>query len=201
MPWCLGPSGKLVRLILQHGDIRAVTKNSRTLLHAAAASGGIYRILQVPEAFPYADLDAVDNEGVTPLYIAAEECYGHEVVQFLLGRGENAHPVNKKTWTMLHASAVSGTLQTIICFQKYNLDVNAVDSRGVTPLHCVAEAWVHVMGESVVKWLIDHGADISATDGQGRIVLHYVVLSKSQPTVISFLKNYRMAVDAMDNNG
>jgi ankyrin repeat protein len=145
-------------------------------------------------------LDVEDNEGVTPLCMAAEQDGGHEVVQFLLERGANAHSVDKKGRTMLHAAA-SGGGRTIEYFQKYNLDVNAVDSRGVKPLHCAAE--VSNNFSRAAKWLREHGADISAIDEQGRTVLHYAVLSQSPHTVNFLLEDYLtcMDLDATDNDG
>jgi ankyrin repeat protein len=70
-------------------------------------------------------------------------------------------------------------------------------------LHCAANRRSWDDSELGVKWLIEHGADLSAIDGQGRTVLHHAVLSQFPQTVKFLLEDYSscMDLDAMDNNG
>ena len=84
-----------------------------------------------------ADVNKADNEGATPLYVAAYK--GHlEVVQHLL---ENGADVNKSTnggFTPLYIAAQQGYLEVVKLLLDNGAEINKANSNGDTPLYIAA---------------------------------------------------------------
>lgn len=69
------------------------------------------------------DLETPDNQGATPLHIAAANGY-IRVVQFLLENNVSVDAVDKDLWTAVHASACWGHVINFIFFLNLNLLIN-----------------------------------------------------------------------------
>jgi ankyrin repeat protein len=98
-----------------------------------------------------AKVDAVDNEGDTPLYkvslhkVPYEE-YGSEetkgsisVAQLLLESGGDVDAQSKTQLTPLHVASYNGRFRIAQLLLEYGAEVDAIDDTGETPLHDIAQ--------------------------------------------------------------
>lgn len=111
-----------------------------------------------------ARLDIQDKEGNTPLIVANRG----RLALFLLNNGANIHDRSSTDQTMLHRACLLDTSDLLDCCFKANLDLNARDNEGKTPLFFVRSFY---MTEKLVK----KGADVNARDNKGRTCLHNAV--------------------------
>ena len=81
---------------------------------------------------------------------------------------------------------------------KKGVDINALDDRGLTPLHYAARSSTDV---SVVALLLDRGADVNARSSQGFTPLHTAASGNTKPSVIALLLDRGADIEARDSNG
>jgi len=106
-----------------------------------------------------ADVKKTDNDGRTPLWVAA--CYGHQaVVKVLIAAGTDKNKVDNVGRTPLWVAAEFGREAVVKVLIAAGADVNKADNVGDSPL------WVAVCHrhEAVVKVLIAAGADGKKAD-------------------------------------
>ena len=99
-----------------------------------------------------------NNDGVTPLYTAAEE-RRTEIVELLIKGGADANKANANYDgdTPLYAAAKHGFTEVVELLIKGGADANKENNHGATPLYAAAK---HRFTE-VVKLLIKGGADVN----------------------------------------
>eukprot|EP00026_Physarum_polycephalum_P002866 Phypoly_transcript_02875.p1 GENE.Phypoly_transcript_02875~~Phypoly_transcript_02875.p1 ORF type:complete len:834 (-),score=168.92 Phypoly_transcript_02875:78-2579(-) len=133
--------------------------DKRTALHVAASEGHIdvVRIL-IREG---ADLNFADRYNATPLDDAIH--HGHQDVAKLLVESGAKHGVGSNFGLDLVHAAGHGDLKNVIKLVENGIPINSCDYDLRTPLH-LAIAGRH---EQVVKYLLEHGADITAEDRYG----------------------------------
>jgi len=110
-----------------------------------------------------ADVNAADNNGVTPLLIAA----GKQNPNFslmLLEAGANPNTQNVYGASPLENAARHGNVQIADLLIEAGADLNIQDEDGLTPLHHAASG----TNSEICSMLIDAGADINAQDKVGR---------------------------------
>jgi serine/threonine-protein phosphatase 6 regulatory ankyrin repeat subunit B len=124
-----------------------------------------------------AELDAEDNQGITPFFMAAYSG-NYDGFKLLLEKGANLNHKTKDGATALHFAATPEIAEFLI---KNNFDVNVRDNNGLTPLHYAVECtcidqYTHLYTKKgkdyrvlvdVVKFLLDSGADVNARDNNG----------------------------------
>jgi len=118
-------------------------------------------------------INAVDDEGHTPLHLAANGG-DHEIVAQLLACGSDVNAVCAKNWTVLHYAARGGWDKVVSQLLVYNDLILAVDVTNRTALHMAAESG----HDKVVAQLLAHRPDrASATDHKGWSALHFAAKS------------------------
>ena len=126
-----------------------------------------------------------DDEGITPLHLAAADRGRVQVVRVLLEHGANVGAEDKKGRTPLHDAAeyrriygffgseydVNGKAEVVRVLLEHGANAGAEDNEGRTPLHKAA-AYGIVEGVHV---LLEYGVNVGAEDNKGRTPLHDAV--------------------------
>jgi len=96
----------------------------------------------------------------------------------------------------LHEAVVKGDKKLTNEFLKKDADVNAKDTKGVTPLvYAVAGGY-----EEIVKMLIDGGADVNAMADDGRRAL-YISVARGELGIVKLLIKSNADVNLKDGHG
>lgn len=128
-----------------------------------------------------ADADARDDDGATPLHIAAlrdEE----SLTEVLLGCGAKPNSQDRAGGTPLHLSATVGACTVSELLVAGGANVRATDAEGRTPLHVAQD-------DDVVEVLLNNGADMNARDEKGQTPLHSAALRREDGVIESLLEN------------
>uniref|UniRef100_A0A8C4GQS4 Euchromatic histone-lysine N-methyltransferase 2 n=1 Tax=Dicentrarchus labrax TaxID=13489 RepID=A0A8C4GQS4_DICLA len=144
------------------------SQNRRSALHAAAQRGLLEVCYMLVQAG--AQVDAQDKDLRTPLLEAIINNH-IEVAHYLVQNGACVyHVVSEDGYTGLHHAAKLGNLETVnMLLETGQVDVNAQDSGGWTPIIWAAEH-KHV---DVIKALLNRGADVTINDKELNVCLHW----------------------------
>jgi ankyrin repeat protein len=97
-------------------------------------------------------IDIKDNNGVTPLHIAAG--FYPKIVKYLVEQGASIDAVDIDGYTALHYGAELGEIEVVKYLIGKGANINVQDIEGQTPLD--RAKWAGA--EEVVKYLISQGA-------------------------------------------
>ena len=128
------------------------------------------------------DVNARDEDGVTPLHAAAWRGQ-KEVAELLTAEGADVNAKNNHGSTPLHDAAEKGhdrIAELLILKESY---VNAKDKNGWTPLHDAASKG----REKTTELLIAKGADVNAGMKNGRTALD---MAKRHPETADLLRKH-----------
>uniref|UniRef100_A0A8C4F0P8 Euchromatic histone-lysine N-methyltransferase 2 n=1 Tax=Dicentrarchus labrax TaxID=13489 RepID=A0A8C4F0P8_DICLA len=143
------------------------SQNRRSALHAAAQRGLLEVCYMLVQAG--AQVDAQDKDLRTPLLEAIINNH-IEVAHYLVQNGACVYHVEEDGYTGLHHAAKLGNLETVnMLLETGQVDVNAQDSGGWTPIIWAAEH-KHV---DVIKALLNRGADVTINDKELNVCLHW----------------------------
>uniref|UniRef100_A0A673A117 Euchromatic histone-lysine N-methyltransferase 2 n=1 Tax=Sphaeramia orbicularis TaxID=375764 RepID=A0A673A117_9TELE len=143
------------------------SQNRRSALHAAAQRGLLEVCYMLVQAG--AQLDAQDKEMRTPLLEAIINNH-LEVARYLVQSGACVYHVEEDGYTGLHHAAKLGNLEIVtLLLETGQVDVNAQDSGGWTPIIWAAEH-KHV---DVIKALLNRGANVTVKDKELNVCLHW----------------------------
>lgn len=184
------------------------TAAGETTLHIAAQTADDPRLITRLLGYG-ADADALmdakvwGDRGTSALHLAALRPNGAAFVTALLAGG--ADPSWKQRDTDAQAIYLAAkvadtpdTLAALVAFGSDDHAINDPDSVGNTPL------MVSVANDrplSVVRFLLDHGADVDATNDEDTTALHYATSYASDPAVISLIFDASEEPCAVDKNG
>ena len=127
-------------------------------LHVAAAVGNIEAVKQHLAAGT--DVNAKDDDGVTPLHIAATK----EIAELLIANSANISAKDHLGWTPLHGASSKGLKTVVELLIAEGADVNAKNKYGrTTPLHFAAFGG----HKEIAELLIAAGADVNAKSEEG----------------------------------
>jgi ankyrin repeat protein len=139
---------------------------------------------------------------VRPL-VAALAGEHFETADFLVDNGADPDVWNHsgKRRNPLHAAAYSGNFEVARKLIEYNpAYINAGHETGWTPLHWAALGGLHFKNGSVVRLLLEHGADINAQSQAGRTPLHHAS-SIGTLEVVRLLLEHGADVEVKSNRG
>ena len=144
----------IVKLLLDRGaNPNKRSRDGTAPLHAAARKGSLPIVLELLRA-PNMDAAPVDDDGQTPLAVAASTGY-YEVFKELFIR-EPRVAADKEGWLPVHEAAANG--HTAIVRSCAKEDFSARTKLRSTPLH-LAAAHGHT---EIVRYLLAQGVDINA---------------------------------------
>ncbi|TPX37453.1 hypothetical protein SmJEL517_g00580 [Synchytrium microbalum] len=152
-----------VKLLLTKGaDVNIVGLNSVTPLHVASLSNDDLNMVKylVEETEPKANVDAVDDHGRTPLWVASYN--GNlKVVNYLVERVENvnqaATDLVDEGKTPLFVAAENGHIEVAKLLMEKGGDDKLTPTSGVTLLGVAAQN----NHSKVVEHLVENGADVN----------------------------------------
>ena len=153
-----------------------------------------------------AEPNAQDNEGATPLHVAAAHGSPDTVCALLRereGNGSNPMMVDREGMTPLHhwmqrSPEVDPELFAYSALIDSGADPNAPDKLGRTPLH-LASGSDHADEATFAKALLEAGARSNAKDRDGRIPLHYAVGRGAPDPVVRALLDGGADANAKDS--
>ncbi len=185
-----------------HPDLEIKDSNGATVLNALAGTvrddGARWDLIwQILAAG--ADIDAPDNEGMTPLMAAADNA-ASGVTYALLLAGADTKAVSKEGLNVLYYG-ISGHLNTgrfrdLISF---GADVDQRHSpTGMTPL---LAALLDGSTSDYAWYLIEGGADVNTADNEGRTPLMAAALRQDYGRLFDKLIETGADVEAKDKNG
>lgn len=133
-----------------------------------------------------ADVNAVDNDGFTPLHLAAMSGFADKA-RYLIDHGANLRPTTKGGATPLHLAAerrrTNVELLDLLAGPSTNRAVNLTDKEGNTPLFRAVDA----DNADTVKWFLANGADPN--------------LGKELPLERAFILGYMKCAEALCAGG
>ncbi|MFZ4576478.1 MAG: ankyrin repeat domain-containing protein, partial [Phycisphaerales bacterium] len=159
----------------------AKAEGTYCLLRAAAA-GDLGAVRYIAERG--ADIEAVDANGETPLYIACTQYGGNiECAEYLLLRGANPNAPNKFGYTPIHGAAYLGNQRLFDLLVNNGADPRHADIEGMTPLHKAVRSKNEQGSALIIQALCttlaanpDRGVNINAADIAGNTPLHAAVM-------------------------
>ncbi|KAJ3107870.1 B-cell lymphoma 3 protein [Phlyctochytrium bullatum] len=146
---------KTLKLFLKHGanpNTRDRYGSNSSALHYCALIKNETRACIKLLLDARADMDAVNNDGYTPLALACT-VNNEEAVRILLERGADTDI--QSYWPPLHTAVFEDAPNLVTLLLDAGASVNFVDSNGKTPLHIALEEGKH----EIAMMLLDAGAD------------------------------------------
>lgn len=119
-----------------------------------------------------ADINASDNYGSTPLTTAISNGRG-EMIRFLLDKGAKTKGKSDYAFRLVQRVLMrtQDAEEILRLLLKYEVDINAKDEKGNTPLHAAARDNY----PDHVKLLLNHGANLEAKNDDGITAFQYAV--------------------------
>jgi hypothetical protein len=131
-----------------------------------------------------------DHNGVTALMRSTDRPFEPERFRLLLAAGADVHARTHEGDSGLHLECCGGEPDAVAMWLQAGADVNARTPQGVTPLMLGARRL------ATVRLLLDHGADASTADDQGRTALDYAVREQCYVGAAEQLATIRTLLDA-----
>uniref|UniRef100_A0A670I5B2 [histone H3]-lysine(9) N-methyltransferase n=1 Tax=Podarcis muralis TaxID=64176 RepID=A0A670I5B2_PODMU len=190
-----GELQKVVLMLLDSLDpnFQSEQQSKRFPLHAAAQKGFLeicHVLLQAG-----ANINTVDKLRRTPLMEAVANNHV-ELARYLVKRGGCVYTKDDGS-TCLHHAAKNGNVEMVsLLLSTGQVDVNAQDSGGWTPIIWAAEH-KHI---EVIRMLLTRGADVTLTDNEENICLHWASFTGSAE-IAEVLLNAQCDLHAVNFHG
>jgi len=128
----------LLRHNVAHSDVRGL--GGRNPLHCAAYSGN-FKVVRMLIEYDPADIDARDEIGWTPLFLASRGRYSKDgsVFRLLLEHGADINARSKRGRTPLHWASFDGVPEVVRLLLEHGADVEVKDIHEKTALELAVE--------------------------------------------------------------
>ena len=149
----------LQEIITRHAHLDAQDTDGRTALLLACLfrrQDSVSILLEVGS-----NPNIADNDGITCLQAAVKEAFRKKVINTIINHGANVNAKNKDNRTALITACARGNKDAINGLLGAGADPKIVDANNDTCLH---EAVMSGCNTSVLQSIIDHGADVNATN-------------------------------------
>ncbi|XP_062897899.1 ankyrin repeat and death domain-containing protein 1A-like isoform X3 [Mobula hypostoma] len=174
--------------------LTARNRLGQTLLHCAAVQGHPSVIRYVVEDLEGIPVDDPDQNGKTPLLLAAES--GHsDVLSLLCELGCDLQAVDKESNSALHLATRRGHAE-LLSFLTSAICSDAQNQDGLAPLHLASQAG-HL---SCVRTLLDSQCQINALSSRRQSALH-VAVERRQPPIVELLLRANINLHLQDQQG
>ncbi|KAH0525986.1 hypothetical protein TsFJ059_009372 [Trichoderma semiorbis] len=195
----------MIRTLLEFGpDLRYKDKDGDTALHNIRKTTPLASIRRVVNAG--SKLDTMNNDLETPLISAIRAC-NMEVFDYFMTKSIVVETLNSPTFNKegapLHFACARGTIDMVKVLIKHGADINyACASAYGTPLIAATRRRgdSNILAESIIKLLLDEGADPTISAGRAG----YPIISASiscSAKVIQLLLDHKASVDVKDPFG
>ena len=145
-------------------------KRGRNEVHYGAVHG-YTPVVEVLQHYG-SDIDITDDHGVTPVMCACDN--GHfQILQTLLRKGADIDKVDSSGRNAVHhCFGVNPSLNCVKVLVKFDADINHQDQDAVSPLMLACQTCAKSF-ISIIRFLVDYGADPISQDSQGRDSFDY----------------------------
>ncbi|KAL2009325.1 hypothetical protein VTN00DRAFT_7519 [Thermoascus crustaceus] len=217
----------VVKILIDRGaDVAAEGPDRQTALHLAVENGHRETINLLVEAS--ANLSARNKHGQTPLHIAA--LAGYTDIESLALKGADLEVRQKDGQTILHLAAIHNSEEVVRWLLDHGVDQSAKDKNQTTALHLAAQKGhkgiVEMLSrnvdnllarntfgqdplilaaqgnseESIIRIMVEKGADLTARDVPGRGALEYAAM-RGDDAVVRLLIEKGAPLDSRDGFG
>lgn len=161
----------MIQNVLDGMDIHADSFGN-TPLHQSCYNGHSETV-RVMLGTPGIEVDAVNDAGETPLYIAVRESHIY-IAELLLGAGADVNRRNDSGESLLHIASKQRKAYMVNTLIKNGADINARNRNGETALICAIKSKdSQKPSVDIVEMLLAHEADVECTDMWGNSALYY----------------------------
>jgi ankyrin repeat protein len=174
-----GQTDVITTLLAANANNDARDVHRWTPLHVAVLRGHTEAALLLAAT---ADIHAEQEQGATPLHLAAQDG-NNSLVKALLAANADVHRRTHDQRTPLHFAADTGDIEVVLSLLAAGADVNSRKKTDQTPLHLAAKAG----HDAVVATLVTAQAEINARDNSQWTPLHYAAENGYTATATAFI--------------
>jgi ankyrin repeat protein len=188
-------NAQMVRLYLHSGmNPNARDREGDTALIAAASNDRREIALDLLKA--KADIEARDQNGLTPLICAARFCQTNHMLLMLIERGADVNAHSNNGATALMYASLRGDSDIVQALLDHGAQVEARDASGGTPL-----TWAAFYGATgMVHLLLERGADPNAKNNYG-VTPVMLAAGRGYVEIAQDLLDHGADAGAKDNEG
>ena len=191
-----GCSKEALETIIKHGaSVNASNRNNETALLIACKKGNMDNINVLLNAG--ANIRFANDDGDTCLHYAVDGKCSKEVLEMIISHGADVNATNKDSITVLMAACGNGRTGLINLLLNAGANPNINDADGFTCLH-------HAVGKGcskeVIDTIINHGADVNATNIYNTAAL-MIACKKGNIDTINVLLNAGANAHLADDDG
>lgn len=193
----LGRLQTVQTLLDHHANPRARDDDGETALHCL--HGNDIEDVKIAELLVKrgSDVDAVDNEGKTPLQHNLTWVGQFNMTRFLIAHGANVNKRSKDGSSALMVAAQSDYPEVAKLLIEHGAEVNISDDSKSTPL----ENAVYPGSIKIVNLLLTHGAKVNSIDTAGCTPLIRCMRSNNQSKIVAALIAHGADVNHRDEYG